>query len=231
MPSNLSTSLGALRQYLLSPPTLDDPKSLLRKARPPKPTRKRQYSFDFSDDEFNNPPKVQRKRKTVETQIYKSAAFIDDSDDDEVADRAFFAREKTLREEMMAFAENNGGTMLGAGTKRKREKKGKGEKGGNTNGKGRRQASERSRGKKRDKGASSSEEEEDVEMGRSDGGRGGEESEADEEVERSDSEAQSPVKRRDRSPDGSEGEGGVDALRATQRQKGRRVIADDSDDE
>ena len=226
MPSNLSTSVGALRQYLLSPPTLDDPKSLLRKARPPKPSRKRQYSFDFSDDEFNNPPKVQRKLKTVETQIYKSAAFIDDSDDDEVADRAFFAREKTLREEMMAFAENNGGTMLGAGTKRKREKKGKGEKGGKTNGKGGRQASERSRGeKRRDKSASSSEEEEDVDIGRSDGGRGGDESEADEEVERSDSEDQSPVKRRDGS------EGGADALRATQRQKGRRVIADDSDDE
>jgi len=230
MPSNLSTSLGALRQYLLSPPTLDDPKSLLRKARPPKAARKRQYSFDFSDDEFNNPPKVQRKRKTVETQIYKSAAFIDDSDDDEVADRAFFAREKTLREEMMAFAEQNGGTMLGAGTKRKREKKGKGEKGGKTNGKGGRQASKGSRGKKRDKGASSSEEEEDVEMGRSDGGRGEGESEADEEVERSDSEDLSPVKRRERSPNGSKG-GGEAALRAIQRQKGRRVIADDSDDE
>lgn len=60
-------------------------------------------------------------------QFFKSAAFIDDSDDDEDADRAFFEREKRLREEMRVMAEQNGHVMASTGTKkRKREKKGKG---------------------------------------------------------------------------------------------------------
>ena len=65
-------------------------------------------------------------------QIFKSAAFIDDSDDDDEADRLFFEREKQLRDEMRIMAEQNGHVMASNGRKRKRDKvnsKGKG-KGG-----------------------------------------------------------------------------------------------------
>ena len=59
--------------------------------------------------------------------MFKSAAFIDDSDDDEEADAAFFAREKELRAEMQALATKHGSVMLGTGTKkRKRKANGKG---------------------------------------------------------------------------------------------------------
>jgi len=226
LPSNLSASLGALRQYLASPPTIDDPKSLLRKVRAPRPAKKRQYSFDFSDEEFNQ-PKVQRKRKTAEMQFYKSAAFIDDSDDDEAADMAFFAREKTLREEMMAFAEKNGGSMLGQGTKRKRgEKKGKGK------GKGKNGVS--GRGKGRAQPVSDEEEDgpEDVEMRGPEGGirRMTVESEEEEEdVEMSEEEI-APVKstRRRGLSSGSEG---APAAQVTQKQRSKRIISSDSEDE
>lgn len=117
LPSNLSTSIGALKQYLLNPPTLSDPKSLLRRAsrRPP---RKRRADLD-SDDEL---PRMRRIKKAVETQIFKSAAFIDDSDDDEDADLAFFEREKKLREEMQNMAEASGHVMAKNGTKKRKRK-------------------------------------------------------------------------------------------------------------
>jgi len=77
-----------------------------------------------SGSDHEDRPKKIRKKKAVEIQIYKSAAFIVDSDDDEEADAAFFARERELRAEMEALAAKQGSTMLVTGTK-KRKKKGK----------------------------------------------------------------------------------------------------------
>ena len=46
-------------------------------------------------------------------QNYKSAAFIDDSDDeDEDADRAFFEKERMLREDMVRMAEERAGQIM-----------------------------------------------------------------------------------------------------------------------
>ena len=129
LPSNITTSLGALRQYLAHPPSIEDPKGLLRRARAQKPVRRRRDSLDSDGEEI---PKIRRKKKAAEVQVFKSAAFIDDSDDDDDADAAFFAREKRLREEMQVMAEKNGHAMLDKGTrKRKRgdKKKGKGRNG------------------------------------------------------------------------------------------------------
>jgi replication fork protection complex subunit Tof1/Swi1 len=46
-------------------------------------------------------------------QNYKSAAFIDDSsDEDQEANKAFFEKEKRLREDMMRIAEERAGQVL-----------------------------------------------------------------------------------------------------------------------
>jgi replication fork protection complex subunit Tof1/Swi1 len=70
-------------------------------------------------------PKKIRKKKAAEMQSFKSAAFIIDSDDDEEADLAFFAREKELRREMMELGDKHGGMMKSGKGKGKR-KRGKG---------------------------------------------------------------------------------------------------------
>lgn len=119
LPSNLLTSIGALRQYVVDPPSLNaDPKTLIQKKRKRKPRLDRPRTG--SDDEDLDgegggeiAPGRQRKKKVVEVQNYKSAAFIDDSDDeDEEADKAFFEKEKQLRERMIRMAEQQAGQIL-----------------------------------------------------------------------------------------------------------------------
>lgn len=119
MPDSIRSSIGALNQYLINPPTLDkDPKQLLRNAR-----RRRAKSPEYdSDGEVVAPaPRVRRQRKE-ELQVYKSAAYILDSDDDEDVDAMFFEREAMLRREMQAMAEASGTTMRRAGTKKRKRK-------------------------------------------------------------------------------------------------------------
>ncbi|WVW79467.1 hypothetical protein I302_101436 [Kwoniella bestiolae CBS 10118] len=141
IPSSLSTSLGALEQYLESPPDLsEDPKDLLRRRRPPRTRRQRSESGTpgLSDMELDSDTgelvmrvkKVKERKKKVqkvkEMQTFKSAAFIEDSDDeDPEVTRAFFERERELRDEMNALAKEQGNVMLSNGT-RKRKRKGKG---------------------------------------------------------------------------------------------------------
>ncbi|WVF65442.1 hypothetical protein IAT40_000170 [Kwoniella sp. CBS 6097] len=135
LPSNIATSLGALKQYLENPPHLaGDPKDLLRRARAPKARKARSPSLsemdlDSETGELVRRVKKARKRKTkaAEMQTFKSAAFIEDSDDeDESVSARFFEREQQLREEMKRLAEEQGNVMRRHGTKRKRAKKGKG---------------------------------------------------------------------------------------------------------
>lgn len=124
MPDSIKASIGALEQYLINPPTLDqDPKTLVR------PVRRRRAKSPLlnEDGEVIAPPPRPRKRKEKdELQVYKSAAYIDDSDDDEDADNAFFAREADLRKEMNAFAEASGSAMRRSGTKKRKRTKNKG---------------------------------------------------------------------------------------------------------
>ena len=137
LPANITASLGALNQFLLSPPTVaDDPKSLLR---PVRKRARRAPSASGSSSELENRPKKVRRKKAAETQAFKSAAFIVDSDDDEEADVAFFARERELRAEMEALAAQHGSVMLDIGAK-KRKSQGKGKN------KGKSEATERTDG-------------------------------------------------------------------------------------
>ncbi|KIY30807.1 topoisomerase 1-associated factor 1 [Cryptococcus gattii E566] len=134
LPSNIEASIGALKQYMEEPPTLDDdPRKLLRrKTRAPR-RRRRSPSVESYDSETgetrpDRPHKKnshhKRAKKAVETQNYKSAAFIEDSDDeDPEATRLFFENEERLRREMDELAAQGGHAMLQRGVKRKRGKK------------------------------------------------------------------------------------------------------------
>lgn len=133
LPSDIDASIGALKQYMEEPPTLDDdPKKLLRrKARAPR-RRRRSPSVESYDSETGEArpsrqhkknPRQKRAKKAVETQNYKSAAFIEDSDDeDPEATRRFFENEERLRREMDELAAQGGHPMMERGVKRKRGK-------------------------------------------------------------------------------------------------------------
>lgn len=166
MPSALQTSIGALRSYLANPPSLtEDPKALIRRR------RKRRVRTPVGSDEEQARPI--RRKKGAETQLYKSAAFIEDSDDDEAADQAFFEMEKRLRAEMDEVAKNKGIGSLEEGLKkRKRDEVEKRKKA--------KERVERLVGNDNDE-----EEEEEVEevQSRERNGRAGTASDADEEVE------------------------------------------------
>ncbi|ODO09506.1 topoisomerase 1-associated factor 1 [Cryptococcus amylolentus CBS 6273] len=144
VPSNLEASIGALKQYMEDPPSLDeDPKKLLRR-KPRAPHRRRRSpsveSYDSETGEVRestrdsrpkNSARRKKAKKAAETQTFKSAAFIEDSDDeDEEATRSFFENEARLRAEMDALAASGGHSMLDRGMKRKRGAgKDKGKKG------------------------------------------------------------------------------------------------------
>ncbi|WRT69168.1 uncharacterized protein IL334_006152 [Kwoniella shivajii] len=133
LPSSLSTSLGALKQYLISPPSLtEDPKSLMRRTRPPRRRRSPSLSEMELDSETGElvkkvKQKRQRKQKAAEMQTFKSAAFIEDSDDEDPENtRRFFEREEELRIEMKKLAEEQGNVMRKTGSKKRKRGKGKG---------------------------------------------------------------------------------------------------------
>lgn len=113
LPSSIEPLLSALKENLAFPPTdLGEMKTLVRRV------YKRRAASDSDDSDADSDgsaagvrPKRKRrrrgsdeprppKRKAQEVQSYKSAAFIWDSDEDEEADAAFFAREAALRAEM-----------------------------------------------------------------------------------------------------------------------------------
>jgi replication fork protection complex subunit Tof1/Swi1 len=157
---------------------------------------------------------MRQKKKVAEVQIYKSAAFIDDSDDDDDADAAFFAREKRLREEMQVMAEKNGHVMLDKGTRKRR-----------------REDKRKDKGKKGEDDANGEEpatqvDEDDVEMVDPDS--------SDEEDDTPRKKGISPLDSNE--SDGVGGEGSVvrpnvEMTQATQRTKVKRVIESDSEDE
>ncbi|CAK9781717.1 hypothetical protein CC85DRAFT_324759 [Cutaneotrichosporon oleaginosum] len=116
MPDSLEASIGALKQYFLNPPTLDkDPKTLVRAVR-----QRQLKSPEYNSDGEVVAPAPRKRQRKDELQVYKSAAYIDDSDD-EADDEAFFSREAELRAEMSALAQAAGHSMRSTGTKRKRK--------------------------------------------------------------------------------------------------------------
>ncbi|GAA5935882.1 Tof1p [Sporobolomyces koalae] len=135
LPSKLQQDVEVINGFLLDPIDPQNGKSaadLLRKQRK-KPVRRRRKiasedEMELDSDEDGEPVPKEKKRKQKqkkreeEETAYKSAQFIEDSDDDEEADKRFFAAEAALREQLAA------GTLsahLGAGTRKKAPEKGK----------------------------------------------------------------------------------------------------------
>jgi hypothetical protein len=126
-PSSISSSIGALRSFLADPPDLEvDPKSVLRRQR----KQRRTHDQGDEDEEENREPR-RRKKRAADIQVYKSAAFIIDSDNDEETDRLFFERERQLRNEMDELARIQGGAGgMRVNGKKKRKRKEGGQEGG-----------------------------------------------------------------------------------------------------
>lgn len=97
MPSSLASDHKIIADFLLDPvdPNGKTAADLLRKKRkaPVRKRKERAPVLNSEGEEIPEPIKKRQKKRQVEETQYKSAQFIEDSDDDEEADRAFFARE------------------------------------------------------------------------------------------------------------------------------------------
>lgn len=117
LPESLKASLGAIESFMRAPVDINgqDPSTMLKaQRRKPVPRRRPQNSSSEDEDQ------PRRKRKEKERQVYKSLAFIDDSDTDEEADRIFFEKEAALARANEERAKAGGHGMLKTGTKRKK---------------------------------------------------------------------------------------------------------------
>ncbi|EPQ50778.1 timeless-domain-containing protein [Gloeophyllum trabeum ATCC 11539] len=126
-PDELQSGRNVIDQFLENPIDLDGKKAaslLTKKAR--RRTRRRQATPD-SDAEvelLDDEPKKRAKKKK-ENKQYKSAQFIEDSDGEEEDIKAFFEKEKQLRERMaLAAVDGKIATMRPTGTKKRRKKDG-----------------------------------------------------------------------------------------------------------
>ncbi|EJU01446.1 hypothetical protein DACRYDRAFT_16139 [Dacryopinax primogenitus] len=123
LPSELEGSIKVIDHFKLNPFDLDGKKAktLIKK----KPRKRRRRNLDdemaelFSDEEA---PRKRREKRQQEKKQYKSAQFIEDSDADEEADRAFFKQEAELRARMAQISEVQGHTMRSHGTKKRKSK-------------------------------------------------------------------------------------------------------------
>lgn len=129
--SDLQQSLNVIEQFQKSPLDLGGkrPSELLRK-KTRRRTRRRAPSesdAEGSDGDEDEPRVKKRKeRKKKETQVYKSAQFVQDSDEefDKNID-AFFEKERQLRERAALTAANHAlgiGTMKKTGSKKRRRR-------------------------------------------------------------------------------------------------------------
>lgn len=99
----MESTVRILEQYLRDPFSLEgdeEAKDLLRKKRK-KAVRRRKH-MDSDDNVSDEAPHRKRRRKQAEIQQYKSAQFIEDSDEDPNADAAFYAKEAERRERNIA---------------------------------------------------------------------------------------------------------------------------------
>ncbi|KAI5994503.1 timeless protein-domain-containing protein [Pisolithus albus] len=125
VPSALQSAHDVVDQYLRNPIDLEGKKAgelITKKAR----RRRRRRSVtpntdvELPDDE----PKRRKAKKKREEKTYKSAQFIEDSDEECGDMEAFLEREKALRERTAKAAEESGqiATMRATGTKKRRKK-------------------------------------------------------------------------------------------------------------
>ncbi|TFK32404.1 timeless protein-domain-containing protein [Crucibulum laeve] len=126
-PLNLQEILTVITQFLENPLDLDGKKAseLLSKKR----RRRRRRAPSLSDDEgiiSGDEPKRKKEKKLKEKELYKSAQFIEDSDEEYGDIEAFLEKEKAMRLRMEQGAATGGGArpifMKAAGTKKRRRK-------------------------------------------------------------------------------------------------------------
>ncbi|KAF9001196.1 timeless protein-domain-containing protein [Cyathus striatus] len=125
-PSDMHDTVMVISQFLEKPIDLEGKKAtdLLSKNR--RRARRRSPSPNSDPD---IPEKRARQKKDKEKQQYKSAQFIEDSDEEYGDIEAFLAKEKSLREKAAATAAATSGRpsmMKSAGTKKRRKKGGEG---------------------------------------------------------------------------------------------------------
>jgi replication fork protection complex subunit Tof1/Swi1 len=124
--------LNVINQFLQTPLDLGGKKAkelLSKKARRRRRARRSPSTSDSDADEDEPVQKKKREKKQKEKETYKSAQFIEDSDEEYGDMDAFFEKEKQLRERTTAKAAAEGGalgTMKATGTKKRRKKDGKG---------------------------------------------------------------------------------------------------------
>ncbi|KAK4051924.1 Topoisomerase 1-associated factor 1 [Microbotryomycetes sp. JL201] len=108
MPATLDGDVKMINDFLIDPvnPQGKTAADLLRKKRKTPVRRARKPLVDEDGNEIVKPAKKTRQNKEKETEqtSYKSAQFIEDSDDDAEADERFFAMEAALRAKMAAGA-------------------------------------------------------------------------------------------------------------------------------
>lgn len=131
--SDLQQSLNVIEQFQKSPLDLGGkrPSELLRKKTRRRTRRRARSGSDAEDsdgDGDDDEPRVKKRkeRKKKETQVYKSAQFVQDSDEE--FDRnidVFFEKERQLRERAALAAANHAlgiGTMKKTGSKKRRRR-------------------------------------------------------------------------------------------------------------
>ncbi|TFK52842.1 timeless-domain-containing protein [Heliocybe sulcata] len=123
-PDELQSSRNVIEQFLANPIDLGGKKAasmLTKKAR--RRRRPRATTPDSDADILDDEP-VKKSKKKKEAKEYKSAQFIEDSDDDGADMEAFFEKEKQLRERMALAAAESGkvATMRSTGTKKRRKR-------------------------------------------------------------------------------------------------------------
>ncbi|SGZ16990.1 BQ5605_C020g09086 [Microbotryum silenes-dioicae] len=139
MPATLDGYVQTIENFLLDPvdPNGKTAADYLRKKRKPVKRRTRREGTPEYDEEGNLIEVVKKVTKRVkkgreDMVAYKSAQFIEDSDDDELEDQRFFAREAELRAKLAAgeieSASTTGGTKAKAKTVPKKLQKDKSER-------------------------------------------------------------------------------------------------------
>ncbi|KAF8064919.1 timeless protein-domain-containing protein [Lyophyllum atratum] len=134
-PSDLQSTLTVIEQFLETPIDLEGKKAseLLGKKRRRR-RRRRSPSPASGDDDVDaldddEPRRKKRKeKKTKEKEQYKSAQFIEDSDEEYGDIEAFLEKERIMREKAETAAATSGGAKVGTmkahGTKKRRRKVG-----------------------------------------------------------------------------------------------------------
>ena len=128
LPSELQQSYNVIGQFLETPFDLDGKKvsELFRKKRARR-RRRRSPSNSGDEAELSDEPKRKRKKKEKEQAQYKSAQFIQDSDEEYGDMEAFLEKERLLREKAVLAAAASGDTnrpigMKSTGTKKRKRK-------------------------------------------------------------------------------------------------------------